>query len=250
MSKFIPEIYKRLGTTVSVDLGLKAELAAIHDDIKALPPQITGVQNNMDLKAQALTQAMHLDNGVTRGKIADAINEVASSRQQVLERVVPLAGTAQAIEAKVSTALAEFRKETALAQQRHETLVRLIDEHDTTTFDELTERSARTIEALVKLQLLLLQSLEPPLSDAISEAGNAVSAVPDLKAELNAAVEPLRGPEPRWTLPHRSKAFWLLHELIEDVAEQWHHMLAGAHPSVTQTLPPPATDVSTPATTA
>jgi hypothetical protein len=91
MSKFIPEIYKRLGTTVSVDLGLKAELAAIHDDIKALPPQVTGVQNNMDLKAQALTQAMHLDNGVTRGKIADAINEVASSRQQVLERVDMLA---------------------------------------------------------------------------------------------------------------------------------------------------------------
>src|SRR5438093_12426349 len=153
MSKFIPEIYKRLGTTVSVDLGLKGERAAIHDDIKALPPQITGVQNNVDLKAQALTQAMHLDNGVTRGKIADAINEVASSRQQVLERVVPLAGTAQTIEGKVSTVLAEFRKEAALAQQRHDTLVRLIDERDTTTFDELTERSARTIEALVKLQL-------------------------------------------------------------------------------------------------
>ena len=128
--------------------------------------------------------------------------------------------------------------------------MRLIDEHDTTTFDELTERSARTIEALVKLQLLLLQSHEPHLSDAISEAGNAVSALPELKTELNAAVEPLRGPEPRWTLPHRSKAFWLLHGLIEDVAEHWHHMVAGAHLPVTETLPPPATDVSTQATTA
>ena len=216
MSKFIPEIYKRLGTTVTLDLGIQAALSALHDEVKDATTEITASRQ------QVIDRVDMLASGVT-----NRFDQQKAGTEALLARAGTIDGTTAQL-------LVEMRLEAGRAEQRQKELEALIVEQggggtDIEVHTELTESSRLRIEPIVALQQAVLAGAPADqVLGLVNAAMHALDGEPELQTELSAAYGHYK-PE---SLHERSAFFWCLHELAEDVADCWDvddPQLAKAH---------------------
>lgn len=182
MNKFVPEIYKHLGTTVSLDLGKAAEIGAIHEGVDTLTQTVsTGLDQLNQNDGELLLKAATLDTTTT-------------------------------------SVLHELRSEAVKAEHRFHTLEALITHRDQPEEPlELTIASEGPVRALVNLQLRLLNKDTVKFKSAKDSALKALGSAPELQTRLIEACNKVDVN----TLLKRSQFFWAIHQLIEDVADHW-----------------------------
>ena len=204
MNRFIPEIYKRLGTTVSVDLGAATKLGEIDEAVDGLDSKLDAVRDQQDADAQLVGQRFAQLDGSAAGISADVKAEAALAAQRhqvVLAKLEEL-----------QVLLAAIAEEGEGEEEPPET-------GDTAGLAPLSRRSIHVIRLLNELQGVVLRDKAPAqeLAEATEKAFAALDGDPELQEQLTAAYGEFRG----GNLAERSDRYWKLHVLIENVAAYW-----------------------------
>lgn len=248
MATYVPDLYKRLGTTVSIDLGQLGDLGTIRDGVNALlttsgslPGQISALQGAIGSQiGSAQTSTIGQVNAQVSATGDQVVQLLSSQAAQLSDHIV-------AVETTASTSLLEIQHERRLQTKRHDEIMdklnALAESGSQAPEPALNARSGVAVYALNACQALVLSRAgAAALAEAREKAAELLQGHDEWLKRLFEATER------RLTAwDERSEHYWALQRLIVDVAEAWAQVSA---PPTPQPQPPAGTTGTTPVATA
>lgn len=232
MSTFTPEIYKRFGTSVSIDLSSLAEITTVRDGVKDLQTKgaetavgVKAVDTKVDGVGKAVLDRAASDFLAVSGRFGNIDDKLASLVTTASGIQIKAGGISEEIataSSQLGTQLADlgtaiqtaFSGSEEKAETRHQAVLNAIrDLHRDRPPAQLNNESASVIRNIVELQAALLHrsKAEQKTVDAVKKAiqqSLGETAATSFEDTFNVGGD--------WKV--RSKAFWALHELTERVA--------------------------------
>jgi hypothetical protein len=222
MATFIPDLYKRLGTTVSIDLGSLGDLGAIRDGVNSLTTQFSAVP----VQFGALQSAISTQIGTAQTSITAQVNAQVTTTadrlaEQLHDEATGLGQQLDGVHSATSTTLLELQHERRLQRERHDKVMDLLqtlgESSPRQLPAELNPKCGPVVRALNTCQALVLSTASgQALAEARDQAAKLLQGQEDWLQRLAEATERR---VTAWD--ERSQHYWALQRLIEDVAVAW-----------------------------
>jgi hypothetical protein len=224
MANYTPEFYKRVGTSVSIDLGSLSELKTVREGVTALGTQLTTTSAQVD-SIDTQLGALDTQLGGVGADIGTLSQQSQVHTKHVLDRVDGLSVAAVARFDKLDRQQQELKTqveaEAALAQTRHDAVLDVLNRLLTGGVNQppdINDQSSEAVAAINDLQSAVLHHAPAvDLNRAKRNAEKALKPVPALLAQYLQAINGYQG----GTLADRSRTYWALQRLAEDVAHHW-----------------------------